>query len=154
MYKYLKKMIHNLWYNYLADRRLTRNLSSCVVIHATVRQNRPGLCPVVASCLWSSWSVFSLPCSLARCLNRRPEQPVSQVRWQVPCVLLQQLTSTKKDHLETDVPTLRLLISSQTLTLMIHGSPWFEAALVDLQNRKAISHKEPAKNPWRFNLIK
>lgn len=151
MYKYLKKMIHNSWRNYLANRGLTKNLSSrCVVNDAALRQNWPGLCPVVTVHLLSSWFRFQFAVStfeLTSVDNQSSLCPRGDDRSPVLCP---HPASTKKNGLQIDV--LRLLIKSQIPMLMIQGSPRFEAALVDVQNRKDLSHKEPAPNPLTVQL--
>lgn len=151
MYKYLKKMIHNSWRNYLANRGLTKNLSSRRVVNdAALRQNWPGLCPVVTVHLLSSWFRFQFAVSTFELTSVDNQSSLCRRGDDRSPVLCPHPASTKKNGLQIDV--LRLLIKSQIPMLMIQGSPQFEAALVDVQNRKDLSHKEPIPNPLTVQL--
>lgn len=63
MYKYLKKIIHNLWHNCLLNLVLSKNLSShSMGINAALTKNWLGLCLV---CLSSFVSLgMSLVCTV------------------------------------------------------------------------------------------
>lgn len=144
MYKYLKKIIHNLWHNYLVNLVLTKNLSShCTGTEAALRRH------------WWDCVLPSLPCFrappgfrahrlLLSCPPGQRKQPVSQVRRRVPRVRaashLQQ-----EGSFGSDVPTLSSLTGPRPLTLMVCMIPFFEAASLYLWTG-SLSHDGPAKN--------
>lgn len=87
MYKYLKKIIHNLWHNCLVNPVLTKNLSCfCTGMGAALRWHwwDPVLCSL--PCFGPSLP-SSLSCLLLRCPYGHPEQPMSQVRRRVLLVI-------------------------------------------------------------------